>query len=359
MRAASAVSRAPSTARVVTNIRKDYLGGEIVPNSFLPGERELASRYSVARVTVRRALQQLSAEGLVRAEPGRGYRALMRIAGLKAGSPAAYVVDKAERGWTTMMTEVSASFQRLLIEDGWQALTFSTEGRSESEVLSALGRAGVWGVAIDSPEDWVYQAIYDSGIPCVSVDRVCRELPIDNILQDNHGGGMQAASYLIDRGHRKIGWFGAVGESTHSAERFTGAQAAFLLRGLEMPSEYVFRSGVDLDRDAREMLARSDRPTAVMALWSNQCVAVGRAARVLGLELGKDLDLVGWSTELDYRSRIERDFGPGKAPPIVMWSTAEMSRIAITRLLWHVREPNLKPLRVSVPTRLVTSSEEL
>jgi DNA-binding LacI/PurR family transcriptional regulator len=354
-------TRAPSTARVIRLIRKDYLSGEIVPNSFLPGERELASRYSVARVTVRRALAALSAEGLVRAEPGRGYRALMRIAGLPAGTPAAYVVSGKgdKKGWTYTMQELAASFQQLLVEDGWQALTISIEGRSPGELVRQLGQSGVWGVAVDSNDQRVFEAMQENGIPCVSIDVVTPHVAVDNILQDNHRGGQQAANYLLDRGHRKIAWFGAVGSSGHSVERFTGAEAAFLRRGLEMPRELIFDHGGNFEQVAREMLTRADRPTAVLSLWTGQTLTLAKVARELGLELGEDLHVVGWATEQGYRNYMEREFGPGKAPPTVVWSTTEMCRIAVTRLLWHVREPNLKPLRVSVPTRLITSAKEL
>jgi len=42
----------------------------------LPGELALMQQFGVARVTVRRALEQLAAEGLISREPGRGTRAL-------------------------------------------------------------------------------------------------------------------------------------------------------------------------------------------------------------------------------------------------------------------------------------------
>jgi GntR family transcriptional regulator len=42
----------------------------------LPGELALMQQFGVARVTVRRALGQLAAEGLISREPGRGTRAL-------------------------------------------------------------------------------------------------------------------------------------------------------------------------------------------------------------------------------------------------------------------------------------------
>jgi len=43
----------------------------------LPGEFALMKQFGVARVTVRRALQELAQEGLIRREPGRGTRALL------------------------------------------------------------------------------------------------------------------------------------------------------------------------------------------------------------------------------------------------------------------------------------------
>jgi GntR family transcriptional regulator len=43
----------------------------------LPGELALMQQFGVARVTVRRALQQLATEGLITREPGRGTRSLV------------------------------------------------------------------------------------------------------------------------------------------------------------------------------------------------------------------------------------------------------------------------------------------
>lgn len=51
-----------------------------------PGELALMQQFGVARVTVRRALEQLAAEGLISREPGRGTRAL----DLGASNAAAY-----------------------------------------------------------------------------------------------------------------------------------------------------------------------------------------------------------------------------------------------------------------------------
>lgn len=47
----------------------------------LPGELALMQQFSVARVTVRRALAQLAQEGLISREPGRGTRSLLQRRG--------------------------------------------------------------------------------------------------------------------------------------------------------------------------------------------------------------------------------------------------------------------------------------
>ncbi len=53
----------------------------------LPGEYALMQQHGVARVTVRRALEQLAAEGLIRREPGRGTTAIVPSAA--SAAPAA------------------------------------------------------------------------------------------------------------------------------------------------------------------------------------------------------------------------------------------------------------------------------
>lgn len=66
----------------------------------LPGELALMQQFGVARVTVRRALQQLASEGLIAREPGRGTRALMA-----AASNAPEYTDGGQRAQLTGLLE--------------------------------------------------------------------------------------------------------------------------------------------------------------------------------------------------------------------------------------------------------------
>jgi DNA-binding FadR family transcriptional regulator len=61
------------TTRVENTIRGWITTGDFPPGSRLPSERVLAADLNAGRTTIRLVLLRLSAEGLIRAEHGRGY----------------------------------------------------------------------------------------------------------------------------------------------------------------------------------------------------------------------------------------------------------------------------------------------
>jgi GntR family transcriptional regulator len=54
-------------------LRSSIISGEYRPEDMLPSENELAARYDTSRVTVRKSLDVLESEGLVRPWHGKGY----------------------------------------------------------------------------------------------------------------------------------------------------------------------------------------------------------------------------------------------------------------------------------------------
>ncbi|WP_119165105.1 FadR/GntR family transcriptional regulator [Algihabitans albus] len=65
--------------RVAQELLRLIATGELAPGERLPGERQLAEMMSVSRVSVRAALQQLKARGVVRAVQGGGTRVVAAV----------------------------------------------------------------------------------------------------------------------------------------------------------------------------------------------------------------------------------------------------------------------------------------
>lgn len=64
--------RAPIPQTVMLRIQEMIASGEIRPGEKLPSQRELATRFSISRPSVREALSVLETLGFIRIEPGRG-----------------------------------------------------------------------------------------------------------------------------------------------------------------------------------------------------------------------------------------------------------------------------------------------
>jgi GntR family transcriptional regulator len=65
-------SSKPVPTQVAADIEADIDAGRLAPDTRLPSEAELAEQYGVARVSVRRAIEQLRDKGKVITFQGRG-----------------------------------------------------------------------------------------------------------------------------------------------------------------------------------------------------------------------------------------------------------------------------------------------
>jgi GntR family transcriptional regulator len=62
----------PKYRQLLQLLRQQILSGELAPGARIPTEEELVQTYGLSRGTVRKAIEQLAAEGLVRTEQGSG-----------------------------------------------------------------------------------------------------------------------------------------------------------------------------------------------------------------------------------------------------------------------------------------------
>jgi LacI family transcriptional regulator len=202
------------------------------------------------------------------------------------------------------------------------------------------------------------------GIPVVMADSWQDELQFDVVAQDGFAGGVLAASHLLARGHKRVAFLGLPMKDARAQviERFGGAAAGLARGGLELAAgacvSYREGDAQDALAQARQLLSARNRPTAVLALWQGASKALAVAARELGLTVGKDFDMVGWSTEEDYAADWMREFPADQVPAAVTWSVKAMADLCITRLMQRRADPKTPVTMTRVPVRLRLAKQE-
>lgn len=344
-----------TSTEVFAALRLELLGGQYLPGGFLPPERHLAARHAVAQNTVRRALKALEAERLIAAVPRQGYRVLSLANDPARGCPLAFVNWRSAPvdSWSDIDARLLTELKLASDERGWPLLSMAAGELPPEQVLERLRAARSFGVLTSTLDDKMLDAIRSTGLPTLMLDQWIEGSGIDSIMQDGHQGGILAARHLVAAGCSRIAWFGWINPNAHSMARFGGAAAGLAgeRRMLTPDLTYNAEPGEDLAM-ARKMLTSKVRPDGVIALWQGSCAAIKKAADELGLMIGQDFQLVGWSMEETYESRYEKIFGEGPVPPTVTWSVQTMARTAVSRLVQRRDDPDMPALQIKVPVRL-------
>ncbi|MHC4917739.1 MAG: substrate-binding domain-containing protein, partial [Planctomycetota bacterium] len=154
---------------------------------------------------------------------------------------------------------------------------------------------------------------------------------------------------LLSRGRRRISWFGRKEAASHGLDRLSGALATLRTAGVKISDRlFVQVAPHEVDAAAREILSRKDGPDGILALWHQYSVAAAGAAAELGKKLGRDLDVVGWSS----REALAAANGETPDLPLITWSIRDMAEAVMSRLAERRANPEMPALRVKIPTTL-------
>ena len=350
-----AVGGGRKAAAVADALRKQIAAGTLISGAFMPSVRTLALDFRVAKVTLNRALKDLEQDGWVVAHPRHGYRVRMGAGAPDRGLPIAYLNVSRHAvgaGQDEFHQPLLLAFQRVAARRNWSQLTVATDGLSAGEVVEQVAASNARGAITNGIDRAVLQRLRALGIPTVVIDAWSLGTVTDTVLQDGPLGGMQAAVWLAERGHRRIGWAGPTTHAIQAIERWGGAVAGLHQHGLAISPEWVARNvHMRNIEEVQALLARPERPSAVIALWANVAIATARAAANLGLRLGRDLELVGWATAEEYDS-YETSFPDGSVPATVIWRIETLAEIALARLAERRAHPQLPLARIILKTRL-------
>lgn len=329
----------------------------------------IADAVGVSRMTVSNAFSrpdQLSPElreqilavadelGYVGPDPAA--RALARGT---SGAVGVLLTDSLRHAFTD---EVATGFLAAIVDElvpSGRALTL-LPGHADGDVVPARD-AAIDGAIVYScqPESEAREWLVRRGLPLVLVDQD----PVDGVPcvnVDDRAGARDAAQHLIDLGHRRLVALTLAVEGTSPAaepharlyahpqrQRYLGWLDAAESAGASL--EVLEVVGHD-DRAAADaiapLLAGSGRPTAVLCFSDLFAVGVVRAARDAGLEVPRDLSVVGYD-DSPIAERVE--------PPLttVHQDVTAKGVEAASALRGAMGDLDVSPRHVMLPTRLV------
>lgn len=120
---------------------------------------------------------------------------------------------------------------------------------------------------------------------------------INTVTIDNYKAAYEATSYLIELGHKRIGFIGGQESYISAKLRAEGFRRALKENGLKIPNDYIHRSNYSYKSGGeacRKLLALEFPPTAIFTVADSIAVGAIKAAQEMGLEIGKHLDVMGF-----------------------------------------------------------------
>ncbi|HEU5421385.1 MAG TPA: LacI family DNA-binding transcriptional regulator [Streptosporangiaceae bacterium] len=178
-----------------------------------------------------------------------------------------------------------------------------TSVRSAQEFAGWLDRATARGTdgalcVLHLPGSRELQRLAAARIPLVAIDPPTEPgQAVRSVGTTNWAGGMTATRHLIELGHRRIAIMGGPPGLWSSRTRIEGCRAALQAAGLSLDERLLRQDRFSVAagrRQAEELLALAEPPTAVVAGNDSQAFGVLQALGERGLRAPDDLSVVGF-----------------------------------------------------------------
>lgn len=196
-----------------------------------------------------------------------------------------------------------------------------------------------------------YQLYKNVKCPLVLLDGWCDSSPFDSVLISNTDSAYRAAEYLIEKGHRRIGYLKGKFRIKNFIYRATGLQQALYKNNCPLNQQDVVPLLSTMEgayQDMRNWLNQAKSlPTAFFA--DNDVIALGaiRALKEKGVRIPQDVSVIGFDNLM---------LGEVSSPRLTTIHVykQEMGQLAVRRLVDNIRDNNCSiKAKIQVCTKLI------
>jgi GntR family transcriptional regulator of arabinose operon len=309
-------STVPLHVQLFNQVHHLILSGEWAPGNRLPSEAELQRQLKISRSTIRQALNNAEAQGLIERVPGKGTFVAHSAVGKRNSRLIGYVTCDSFRH---LQSQLLSGAESVVSNEGYRVVFCNSNGEADEEnrLLDQLVLEDkvegilIWPVLYDDPSRRLFQLVHQGLIPLVLVDRTFDGLTCDYVTSDNYAGAYAAVEHLVELGHRQIAFLShPILQLLTVAERLRGYQQALRDAGLtplkpwlvgapnqEMVITHALQSYSAASQEIEQIaqyLRAPQRPTAIFAMNDMMAMQAVKAAKLANLRVPEDLSLVGF-----------------------------------------------------------------
>lgn len=273
----------------------------------LPSEHELMDKFKVSRQTIRQAFSELTSEGLIYKEQGKGTFSNYRKEAKQKQIVA--VLTTYITGY--VFPGIISGIEQALSDEGYMMLLSNTNNIKEREAqyLTSILEHNVVGLIMEPTKSArpntnlkLLEDIRSKGIKFVFLNALYDDFESSYVLLDDYKGGFIATEYLIQLGHRRIAGIFKT-DDKQGVNRKKGFIAAMEKYGAAVDPDFIGEYETSNMYDfpymfAQSLLRRENRPTAFFCYNDQYAMMVLQAIHDRGLKVPDDISIVGYDDSI-------------------------------------------------------------
>ena len=299
-------------------------------------------------MTIRKAVDNLVAEGLLYKIPMKGTFVADRKTSKKKTNIIGYFLDSSIAAGLTSpyYSLIFNALQKQASKHGYSLIYFSDIGdpssykhihKMDGAIISCFPR-------IEHIVDEINQHI-----PAVVIDNSSSDKSIPSIIIDNFNAVRSSVNYLCSIGHKRIGFMTGLEDSDVGKNRYAGYRSGLSDNGLKMNKKLVFRGDYSFESGAKGadyFLSLKNPPTAIMCANDAMAIALIRQAVQRGINVPDDLSVIGFD-DIPVASQISPALTTLAAP------IDRMTEVAYNMLINLINGEKPESRHIALPAELV------
>ena len=337
----------PKYVLVQEKIKQAIKDGDIKDK--LPGERTLAKEFGFSYMTIRKAVENLVAEGLLYKIPMKGTFVAERKSGKTKTKLIGYFLDSSIVAGLTSpyYSLIFDALQKQASRHGYSLIYLTDVGGSGSfQFMDNID--GVVMSCFPRIEHIVYDV--NQRLPVVVIDNSSSDKTIPSVIIDNFNAISSAVNYLCSLGHKRIGFITGLEDSDVGKNRHAGYVQGLAANGLKFTRQLVFEGDFSFKSGlagADYFMSLKNPPTAIICANDSMAIAAIRKITHLGLSVPDDISIVGFD-DIAVASQIIPSLTTMAAP------IEQITELACNMLISLINGETPESRHIALPAQLVT-----